>query len=1176
MIEKPGSDASKTAMRSAFTISTGSNRLHLLTYDGKVGYGVDGSNAGISKNEISLGNVAVGTWNSVAFVYNEPNGGNGSLTVYLNGKKAGEIADIGFKLSESKDIAATVARNVGTNYLLTGQYDNIVVKRNALSESAAVKETTARYDAKNPSDAARAALAAKIEEIRAALAADKANGITYATEKLENWQYTGNKADMADTLPEMNEALTKADTLAADETAATDELNSCVKALDAQYKALRTLPKTYTDIPGTAATVIKADTGLPMQAHGGSAMTLKEGTGDGCVNYDLDGDGSITEGKTVYLWFGEDKTNNTRPVDGVRCYSSTDLYNWTDHGTILYTQSTILPIEEGTEKAITSSVGANGTGTTQEYNVMQRSKTNLETLKAWGKLSTAPEGVTESEFRNVKNFLRAYVTDYEKAPTDLNDISWTAKTYDEEPITATSLLYPDSTDESVRNVTTTRLQLAFETLYITERPKMIYNDSTKQFVLLWHADGPLYNSKDLSGWVAGGCVGNCPASRYSRAMVGIATSDSPFGPFTVQNVTRMNYDATLNANRLGEARDMTVFVDTGVDKNNDGADDAYVIYSSEMNAKLYVSLLNKDFTGLAAEADRADETQFAARIVTDNSREAPAMFKYGGYYYLITSGTDGWNSTAHIYYRSKNVLSGWEKIGNPAKNDTGKMFNTQVTYVLPVDAENGKFIYMADRWNGSNLTDSRTIWLPIQMNTDSTLSVLGEKNWTLDRLDQLLPTTVNTELPKVVWSDGSNLPKTVDVTTQGKDVTSKVEWDTDSLKNFGTVSITGTLTECNNISISTTATVVPKNLLYFANPTKTPVSSDYTAIVNASAETLKNSAVNDGAYNAENGFGYTGTAGTLRNTNADIYESMRYAANKDSITYRFDNLTGSGYTVYVGMFNPTGWVENGKVRLADIKINGETVQTGYNYNTSCTGKGDTLAFTGLSADENGTLTVEIAANANTTSAVQVSFIMVAGTEKTKPEPTVTPNPTTKPDPTPAPTTKPTATPEPTAKPTVTPVPTTAPTATPEPTAKPTATPVPTTEPTATPEPTVKPTETPAPTVKPTETPAPTAKPTETPAPTTAPTATPAPTAKPTATPAPTSKPNSSNSNNSNSTSNSAAGTAKPSQATPAPASTTRVPQTSDSFPIVPLAAVALLSLNGLIVLILRKREQKHK
>ncbi len=50
--------------------------------------------------------------------------------------------------------------------------------------------------------------------------------------------------------------------------------------------------------------------------------------------------------------------------------------------------------------------------------------------------------MTESQLRNVKNFLRAYVTEYEKAPTDLNDISWTAKSYDEEPITATEPALP--------------------------------------------------------------------------------------------------------------------------------------------------------------------------------------------------------------------------------------------------------------------------------------------------------------------------------------------------------------------------------------------------------------------------------------------------------------------------------------------------------------------------------------------------------------------------------------------------------------------------------------------------------------------------------------------------------------------------------------------------------------
>ena len=119
MIEEPSSDKTKTAMRSAFTISTGSNRLHLLTYDGKVGYGVDGSTKGVSKNEISLGDIAIGEWNAFAFVYKETDGGNGALTIYVNGTKVGEIADIGFKLSEATDIAATVARNVGTNYLLT-------------------------------------------------------------------------------------------------------------------------------------------------------------------------------------------------------------------------------------------------------------------------------------------------------------------------------------------------------------------------------------------------------------------------------------------------------------------------------------------------------------------------------------------------------------------------------------------------------------------------------------------------------------------------------------------------------------------------------------------------------------------------------------------------------------------------------------------------------------------------------------------------------------------------------------------------------------------------------------------------------------------------------------------------------------------------------------------------
>ena len=68
-----------------------------------------------------------------------------------------------------------------------------------------------------------------------------------------------------------------------------------------------------------------------------------------------------------------------------------------------------------------------------------------------------------------------------------------------------------------------------------------------------------------------------------------------------------------------------------------------------------------------------------------------------------------------------------------------------------------------------------------------------------------------------------------------------------------------------------------------------------------------------------------------------------------------------------------------------------------------------------------------------------------------------------------------------------------------------------------------------------------------------------------------------NTNNSNTTTakDTAAETTTTTTAKESPAKTTaRVPQTSDTFPIVPIAAAMLLSLNGLIVPILRKREHK--
>ena len=248
--------------------------------------------------------------------------------------------------------------------------------------------------------------------------------------------------------------------------------------------------------------------------------------------------------------------------------------------------------------------------------------------------------------------------------------------------------------------------------------------------------------------------------------------------------------------------------------------------------------------------------------------------------------------------------------------------------------------------------------------------------------------SVETDLPETLVVKAGNaaegLPEEVEVlTASGDTVTMAVTWDNDP-ENFMTplteTVVTGTVEGGTTVlgtqlTVSVPVTVIPDNILYFANPSKDPVSSDYTLIMDASADTLKHTAEdNDQAYDESIGFGYTGTEGNIRDNNTDIYESMRYADMGESITYQFDLESDGEYEVYIGMFDPSGWYnDHGGNRYADILINEETVEEGYQYlnNTN-----DTLHYTDVTADENGRLTIEVAQNAASTRAVQVSFIIV--------------------------------------------------------------------------------------------------------------------------------------------------------------------------------------------------------
>jgi beta-xylosidase len=202
-----------------------------------------------------------------------------------------------------------------------------------------------------------------------------------------------------------------------------------------------------------------------------------------------------------------------------------------------------------------------------------------------------------------------------------------------------------------------------DTSRVIERPKVIYNSKTKQFVMWMHVD-----KKD-----------------YSYSQSGVAVSNTPTGPYRYLHSVKPNGQM---------ARDMTVFQDSN--------GKAYLIYSSEDNNTMQVCLLSDDYLS---------PTKTYSRILVNKRREAPALLKNNGKYYLITSLCSGWSPNAAMYAVADNPLGPYKEFGNPC---TGKgaetTFEAQSTYVLPV---NGKYIFMADRWNKLDLEKSTYLWLPL-------------------------------------------------------------------------------------------------------------------------------------------------------------------------------------------------------------------------------------------------------------------------------------------------------------------------------------------------------------------------------------------------------------------------------------------------------------------------------
>jgi len=270
---------------------------------------------------------------------------------------------------------------------------------------------------------------------------------------------------------------------------------------------------------------------------------------------------------------------------------------------------------------------------------------------------------------------------------------------------------------------------------VIERPKVIFNEKTGKFVMWFHLE--LKNQG------------------YNAARTALAISDHPTGPFVFQKSLRpnpetwpINFEKAWKEKSVTEsglkawtdewkkevaeglfirrdfksgqmARDMTLYVD------EDGK--AYHIYSSEENLTLHIAELREDYL---------DFTGKWAVIEPAGHNEAPAVFKQNGKYYLITSGCTGWDPNAARSFVADDLMGPWTSLGNPAVGEGADLtFDSQSTFIVPVQGKENAFIFMADRWRPENAIDGRYVWLPVKMEAGRPI-LEWQDQWDLSHFDK--------------------------------------------------------------------------------------------------------------------------------------------------------------------------------------------------------------------------------------------------------------------------------------------------------------------------------------------------------------------------------------------------------------------------------------------------------
>lgn len=207
-----------------------------------------------------------------------------------------------------------------------------------------------------------------------------------------------------------------------------------------------------------------------------------------------------------------------------------------------------------------------------------------------------------------------------------------------------------------------------------ERPKVVYNEKTKQFVMWMHYE----NGTD-----------------YLCAAAAVATCDTPTGDFVYHGSFRP----------FGEmSRDCTLFQD---------GEKMYFLSASRDNADMHMYLLQEDY--LNAE-------KFSGSFWPGEYREAPALLKQQDTYYCFSSFCTGWAPNQGKYARTQKLEDGFGMLTKIGDETT---YHSQPAFILTISgSETTSYVYVGDRWDGNDYPNSRYVWYPLEFDADGSVKLI--------------------------------------------------------------------------------------------------------------------------------------------------------------------------------------------------------------------------------------------------------------------------------------------------------------------------------------------------------------------------------------------------------------------------------------------------------------------